>query len=261
MAHAQELRSAAEDIARAAGALLREHAERGVRVERKGDIDLVTQADRDSEALIVSEIRRRFPGHAILAEEGGGLACVGGDELLWVVDPLDGTTNFAHGVPIWSVSLGVLQGGSPVAAVVYDPLRDECFAASRGGGAYCNGRAIRVSNTRTLPDALLVTGFPYDIRTSEEDNLEHFVRFMKRARAVRRLGSAALDLAWTACGRFDGFWELKLHPWDVAAGWLLVTEAGGDVTRFDGSPFRVDAPDILAAPRALAAALREVLAG
>jgi myo-inositol-1(or 4)-monophosphatase len=259
MARPTEILSAAEEIARGAGALLREHARRGVAVERKGDIDLVTQADRDSEAFIVREIQRRFPGHAILAEEGG-LRRVSRDEFLWVVDPLDGTTNFAHGVPIWSVSLGVLRDGSPIAAVVYDPTRDECFTASHGGGAFLDGRAVRVSTATRLEEALLVTGFPYDIRISSADNLDHFARFMKQARAVRRLGSAALDLAWTACGRFDGFWELKLHPWDVAAGWLLVTEAGGEVTRFDGSAFAIDAPDILAAPPALAPALRAILA-
>jgi myo-inositol-1(or 4)-monophosphatase len=157
------------------------------------------------------------------------------------------------------VSIGVLLDGAPCAGVVYDPSREECFTALAGGGARRNGTPICVSGARVLADALLVTGFPYDVRTSEADNLENFRRLMKRSRAVRRLGSAAIDLAWTACGRFDGFWELKLHPWDVAAGWLLVTEAGGVVTRFDGSPFHVDSDEILASPAALAEPLRAAL--
>jgi myo-inositol-1(or 4)-monophosphatase len=250
---------AAEEIARDAGALLLEFAARGVEVERKGDVDLVTQADRASEARIVAEIRRRFPDHAILAEEGGGTTGRPRGKPLWVVDPLDGTTNFAHGVPLWSVSIGVLREGLPAAGVVFDPSRNECFTAVRGEGARRNGAPIRVSSAMVLADALLVTGFPYDVRTASVDNLDHFARLMKRSRAVRRLGSAAIDLAWTACGRFDGFWELKLHPWDVAAGWLLVTEAGGTVTRFDGSPFHVDSDEIVATPPALAEPLREAL--
>ncbi|MFN8177036.1 MAG: inositol monophosphatase family protein [bacterium] len=254
-----DLLAAAVDMARRAGDLLLELFARGVEVERKGEVDLVTRADRASEELIVGEIRRRFPDHDVLAEERGG-GSQGEGRPLWIVDPLDGTTNFAHGVPLWSVSIAVQRAGEIVAGVVHDPSRDECFTASFGGGAFRNGERIRVSPATALSDALLVTGFPYDIRTSQVDNLDHFARFMKRARAVRRLGSAALDLSWVACGRFDGFWEPKLHPWDVAAGTLLVREAGGQVTCFDGSRFDVFSDEIVAAPPALMPALREVLA-
>jgi myo-inositol-1(or 4)-monophosphatase len=255
----ETLLESAVEMARTAGALLLEHAASGVEVERKGDVDLVTLADRASEAFLVGEIRRLWPGHGILAEEGGGGAAAAADQPLWVVDPLDGTTNFAHGVPIWAVSIGILRGREPVAGVVHDPSRDECFTAVRGGGAFRDGRPIRVSGRSALGDALLVTGFPYDVRTARVDNLDHFTRFMKKARAVRRLGSAALDLAWVASGRFDGFWELKLHPWDVAAGALLVAEAGGVLCRFGGEPFDPFADEIVAASPALAPQMLRVL--
>jgi len=246
-------------IARAAGGLLLELADGPLEVRLKGDVDLVTRADRASEELIVGAIRSRFPDHGILAEEGGSAAAGPEGGYLWVVDPLDGTTNYAHGLPIWSVSIGILRAGEPRVAVVYDPTRDECFSALRGGGARRGEDPIRVSSTGKLEHALLVTGFPYDIRQSVVNNLDHFERFMKRSRAVRRLGSAALDLAYVACGRFDGFWELKLHPWDVAAGWLLVEEAGGVVTRFGGQRFRLDADEIVAGPAPLVASMQRVL--
>ena len=248
----------AERIAREAGAVLRDFRRDALGVERKGSIDLVTKADRASEELIVGAIRREHPDHGILAEEGGEVAG-GGSGYLWVVDPLDGTTNFAHGLPIWSVSIAIVKEGEPVVGVVYDPSREECFTAARGRGARLNGEEIRVSETTELGDALLVTGFPYDVRTSPVNNLDHFGHFLMRARAVRRLGSAALDLAYLACGRFDGFWELKLHPWDVAAGALLVEEAGGVVTRFDGEPFDIHSPEIAAGPPALLEAMSGVL--
>jgi len=255
-----ELRDAAEEIARAAGEVVLGFRGESLDVRRKGDVDLVTRADRASEELILRRIRERFPDHEILAEESGGTQELRPGQTLWVVDPLDGTTNFAHGVPIWSVSIGVLRNGVPVAAAVHDPSRDECFTAARGSGAALNGQPIRVTDVDDLDRALLVTGFPYDIRSSPVNNLDHFRRFMLRSRAVRRLGSAALDLAWVAAGRFDGFWELKLHPWDLAAGVLLVTEAGGLVTRFDGSTFDVFAPDVVAAGPGLLPSLRAVLA-
>jgi myo-inositol-1(or 4)-monophosphatase len=176
------------------------------------------------------------------------------------VDPLDGTTNFAHGLPIWSISLAVLADGRPRVGVVYDPCREECFTARRGAGACLNGAAIRVSGASDLQHALCVTGFPYDVRTHEVNNLDHFENFIRATQAVRRLGSAALDLCYVACGRFDGFWELKLHPWDVAAGGLIVLEAGGVVTDFSGEEFDPFGQEVLAATPALAAPMREVLA-
>jgi myo-inositol-1(or 4)-monophosphatase len=256
----EELLREAVRIARDAGALLLELAEVGVEVRHKGEVDLVTRADQASEELILQAVRSRFPGHGILAEESGTAGGREGSRWVWVVDPLDGTTNFAHGLPIWSVSIGILRDGQPRVGVVFDPTRDECFTAVRGRGAHLDGRPIRVSAARALEHALLVTGFPYDVRRSAENNLDHFARFATRSRAVRRLGSAALDLAYVACGRFDGFWELKLHPWDVAAGWLLVEEAGGVVTRFAGEPFDMRADEIVAGPEPLVASMREVLA-
>lgn len=256
----RELLGAAEAIAREAGALLLGMCGRDLDVRLKGEVDLVTAADRASEERIVGRIRERFPDHGILAEEGGAVREPGGGDYLWVVDPLDGTTNFASGLPIWSVSIGILHRGARLAAVVLDPSRNECFTALRGEGTRLDGRPVTVSGIRELGAALLVTGFPYDIRTSDVDNLDHFERMMKRSRAVRRLGSAAIDLAWVACGRFDGFWELKLHPWDVAAGALLVEEAGGTVTDFDGRPFDIHGPEIVAGPAEVVEAMRPVLA-
>jgi myo-inositol-1(or 4)-monophosphatase len=249
----------AETAARAAGEILLGFVGGALDVRNKGEVDLVTQADRASEDRIVQIIRETFPEHAILAEEGGGASSGAAGEFLWVIDPLDGTTNFAHGLPIWSVSIGVLRRGAPVAGVVLDPTRGECFRAARGAGAELDGRPIRVSGVGALDRALLVTGFPYDIRTSPVNNLDHFERLMLRSRAVRRLGSAALDLCYVACGRFDGFWELKLHPWDVAAGVLLVEEAGGRVTRFGGEPFDVFDSELVAAGPSLIGSLQEVL--
>ena len=252
------LLQAAEEMARTAGEILLECARTGVTVERKGEVDLVTRADRASEAFLVGEINRRFPGHSVLAEEGSGRPGEPGAPL-WIVDPLDGTTNFAHGLPHWSVSIGIQHGADLVAGVVHDPNRNECFTAARGQGAFCNGRRLRVSGEGNLGDAVLVTGFPYDVRSDDVDNLDHFAAFMKRCRAVRRLGSAALDLAWVAAGRFDGFWELKLHAWDVAAGALLVREAGGGVVRFGGEPWTVQASEIVAASPQLLPSLHAVL--
>jgi myo-inositol-1(or 4)-monophosphatase len=247
-------------IAREAGELLLGFVGKTLAVEHKGAVDLVTRADRASERLIVSRIREAFPEHAILAEEGGGRDARDPATHLWVVDPLDGTTNFAHGLPIWAVSIAVLAGGKPLVGVVLDPCREECFAARRGAGALLNGSPIEVSAVSDLQQALCVTGFPYDVRTHEVNNLDHFENFMRATQAVRRLGSAALDLCYVACGRFDGFWELKLHPWDVAAGGLIVEEAGGVVTDFSGGEFDVFADEVLASTPALAAPMREVLA-
>jgi myo-inositol-1(or 4)-monophosphatase len=206
----------------------------------KDEINLVTKADLESESAILDVIRRAFPDHAVLTEEAGEVAAgVRAGKPSWVIDPLDGTTNFAHGFPVYCVSIAYLESCKPMLGGVYDPTRDELFLAARGRGATMNARAIRVSRADSLARSLLATGFPYDIKTTSENNLDYFAAFAMRAQAVRRAGSAALDLCYIACGRFDGFWELKLHPWDTAAAWLIVEEAGGKVTDFDGCEFDI----------------------
>jgi myo-inositol-1(or 4)-monophosphatase len=206
----------------------------GLAIGRKGVIDLVTEADLQSEQFLLGEIRRRFPGHRVIAEESGGLE--GDDDHIWYIDPLDGTVNFAHGLPIFSVSLAYAEQGALKLGVVYDPTRAECFSAERGRAAWLNGEPIRVSDAIDLDHSLLVTGFPYDIRTDPDNNLEHYARFALRSQAVRRLGSAALDLCYVAAGRFDGYWELRLKPWDLAAGGLIAQESGCLITGLDGNP-------------------------
>lgn len=209
-------------------------------IYHKHEIDLVTKADLESEERILDVIQKAFPKHAILSEEGGVVSTDSpADSPFWVIDPLDGTTNFSHGFPIYCISIACLEGGKPVVGGVYDPTRDELFIATAGGGATLNGKPISVSKIRKLKDSLLATGFPYDVRTSEENNIGYFIRFLTRTQAVRRAGSAALDLSYLACGRFDGFWELKLHPWDTAAALLIIEEAGGIVTDFSGAPFDI----------------------
>ncbi|NOT34600.1 MAG: inositol monophosphatase [Candidatus Eisenbacteria bacterium] len=252
-----ELRDAATEMAREAGALLREGHGRLHAPERKGRIDLVTEYDRRSEALLLERIHARFPDHAVLAEESGAHA---GSRVRWILDPLDGTTNFAHNYPFFAVSIGVEVDGEVVAGVIHDPIRDETFAAARGAGATRNASPIRVSAIASLEDALLVTGFPYDVREHPERHLPAFRAFLMRAQGVRRDGSAALNLAYLACGRFDGFWEGSLSPWDMAAGVLLVREAGGVVTRYDGSAFELAGRQLLGANAALHAEMRRVLA-
>jgi len=243
---------AGAEIALEAGALLRSLFERGVVTEYKGDVDLVTEADRASEKLIVERISARFPSHGIFGEEGSrhGLE----SEYRWYVDPLDGTTNFAHSFPVFCVSMGLEHrppglsadaDGELIAGIVYDPTRDELFAAQKGEGAWMNGRSIHVSRTEHLAEALLATGFPSRKRHSSP-NVHFYQEFTLRSHGVRRAGSAALDLAYTACGRIDGFWEFNLNPWDTAAGALLVMEAGGRITGFDGSPFRLNSREVLA---------------
>jgi myo-inositol-1(or 4)-monophosphatase len=252
-----ELAGRAEEIAREAGALLREFYQRGVRTEYKGDVDLVTEADRASEKLITERLREAFPGHGIYGEEGTrqGLE----SEYRWYVDPLDGTTNFAHGFPVFCVVLGCErrrpglkadEDGEMVAGVIYDPLRDEMFSAERGGGAVLNGaklngQTIHVSRTKMLQESLVATGFPSHKR-HQNPNVHFYQEFTLRSHGVRRAGSAALDLAYVACGRLDGYWEFKLNPWDTSAGYLLVEEAGGRVTHFDGSKFTLDSREVFA---------------
>jgi myo-inositol-1(or 4)-monophosphatase len=222
----------AEAIARRAGAVIREGFGRSFQVWQKGSIDFVTEFDRRSEEVIIAALQKEFPDHAILAEESGRHAAR--SEYQWVVDPLDGTTNFAHGFPIFAVSMALLRGHVPVVGVIYDPLQEELFAAAVDEGATLNGRPIHVSSQANLGQALLATGFAYDIRTNPRNNLAQFSDFMLRTQGVRRLGSAALDCAWTAAGRLDGYWEFGIKPWDIAAGGLLVREAGGRTTSTDG---------------------------
>lgn len=231
--HPQDLITTIEDIAREAGNGLREAYHRPREIGYKGDIDLITQADRDAEAMIVAALREHFPAHAILAEESAEHA-LERDVPTWVIDPLDGTTNFAHGFPVFAISIALVDGGEPLVGVVYDPLRDELFGAALGQGAALNGAPIHVAQVSELRRALLATGFPYDRHVAEDNNTESFSRFIRRAQGVRRAGAAALDMAYVACGRLDGFWEFRLHPWDVGAGILLVQEAGGLVTDYAG---------------------------
>lgn len=232
--------------AREAGELLRANMGRDFEVRKKGPIDLVTEVDLASEKLIKGLIATHYPRHRILGEETGTSGSGSDAEHLWIVDPLDGTTNYAHGYPCFSVSIGVELRGEMVVGVIYDPTRDEMFVAERGAGATLNNRRIRVSDTAPLDQAMLVTGFPYSISAQEFTNLEHFKNFAVRAQAIRRDGSAALDFCYVACGRFDGFWELALSPWDMAAGTLIVAEAGGTVTAFEGRPFDVHRPEVVA---------------
>lgn len=221
-----------EDLARRAGDILREGFNQARHVYYKGVIDLVTDVDRRSEAFLLSEIQRRFPQDTIVAEESGERS--GQECCMWYIDPLDGTVNFAHGVPIFTVSIAYEQDGALCLGAVYDPMMDECFCAERGHGAFLNGEAIHPSDVQDLNHSLLVTGFPYDIRTNPDNNLDLFNRFSLRSHGVRRLGSAALDLCYVACGRFDGFWEKRLSAWDIAAGALIAREAGARVTDLSG---------------------------
>ncbi len=250
----------AVDVARRAGAILRAGFGHPGQVEYKGGIDLVTEYDRRTEAYVRAEIARRFPEHAWLGEEtgGGGSAAA---TYRWVVDPLDGTTNFAHGYPFFAVSIALEENGQRALGVVYDPLRDECFAAARGAGATLNGVPIAVSRVARLEQALAATGFPYDVHERPEDTLSVFAPFLARVQGIRRDGSAALNLAYVACGRFDAFWETKLHPWDVAAAALLVEEAGGRVTDFAGGPMPFDAFEVAASNGVLHPELLSVLVG
>ncbi len=245
--------------ARDAGAILADRLGRA-QVSNKGDIDLVTEADLAAEKLIIERIRSHYPRHAILAEESGASEELneGKSEWKWIIDPLDGTTNYAHGYPCFCVSIGLERAGVVEVGVIYDPTRDELFAAERGQGATLNGRRIRVSDVADLNQAMLCTGFPYNVR--ERPNFARdFANFTMEAQAVRRDGSAAIDLAYLACGRFDGFWEDGLNAWDVAAGLLLIEEAGGQITDFNGRPIDIYEAKVLASNGLIHDAMRRVL--
>jgi len=251
------------ETAREAGRVLAERFGRAsLEVRHKGDIDLVTEADLAAERLIVERIRSHHPRHAILAEEAGAVERVAGaspSDYKWIIDPLDGTTNYAHGYPCFCVSIALERSGELIIGVIYNPTRDEMFAAERGAGATLNGRRIRVSEINDLNQAMVCTGFPYDVR-ARGDFARHFHNFIMHAQSVRRDGSAALDLAYVACGRFDGFWEEGLRPWDVAAGAIIIEEAGGRVSRYDNSPLDIYRSPIMSSNGLLHEAMMGVLA-
>jgi myo-inositol-1(or 4)-monophosphatase len=235
----------AQQTAREAGKILLDKFGKKINVYKKGDINLVTEADLASEKFIIEQIKSYYPKHSILAEESGVAVVDGESKWKWIIDPLDGTTNFAHGYPCFCVTIALEHEGEIVVGVTFDPTRDEMFSAEKNGGAFLNNKQIHVSDTEKLGDALICTGFPYDV--SERENFaRHFTDFVTNARGIRRDGSAAIDMAYVACGRFDGFWEEGLHAWDVAAGKLLIEEAGGRVTYYDDSPFSIYKPPICA---------------
>lgn len=247
----------ATEIAREAGAILRHEFDRPKKISYKGEVDIVTESDRRSEALIVARLRKHFPDHAIIAEEGGGGGV--GAKYCWHVDPLDGTTNFAHGYPCFAVSIGLAEDGQSIAGAVFNPISDELFTAARGEGAYLNGKQIQVSAIEKLATSLVATGFPTHHR-KRSANMNYYWEYTLRSHGVRRDGSAALDLCSVACGRFDAFWEFNLNSWDTAAGVLLVQEAGGKVTDLSGGPYRLGGPQMLASNGRIHGEMQEVAA-
>ena|SRR3972149_8607468 len=233
------------NISKRAGSLIKKGFGKTFSIEYKSnESNLVTEIDRASESLITEFIKAKYPAHSILAEEGGGVN--NDSEYLWVIDPLDGTTNFAYGLPIFSVSIGIQKNGVTIAGVVYDVMRDILYSAELGKGAFANSKKIKVSNEKKLEHSLLVTGFPYNVAENPEGAFEKFTSLTKKARGIRRLGSAAIDFCYLASGVFDGFWEVYLHPWDICAGKLIAEEAGGLVTDFNGNPMDIYSKKILA---------------
>ncbi len=239
------LTKTAIEAAQLGGSILTDYAQKGFEIQKKSEINLVTEADLASEKAIVDVISQSFPSHQILAEEKG-LHTTHESPYKWIIDPLDGTTNFAHGFPMYNVSIGVEYEGTMLVGVVLDPTRNEIFVARNGQGATLNNIPIHVSTTPKIGDALLVTGFAYDVHTVADNNLKEFCEFSLRTRGMRRTGTAAIDLCYIACGRFDGFWELKLNPWDTAAGKLIVQESGGKVTNYKGESFSIYGQDLIA---------------
>jgi len=257
MTDAQTLEIAVR-IAQEAGALVRQRFGQQHEVTFKGAVDPVTEADQAAETLILTRLRAHFPHHAFHAEEGGGAAWQTGAPT-WLIDPLDGTNNFAHNFPHVGISLGLVIAGEPVVGVIHDPLREETFAARRGAGATCNGQPLHVTSTATLAEAFLATGLPYERRVLADNNTRRLDHFARRCQGIRRAGAAALDLAYVACGRFDGYWEPLLKPWDVAAGILLVREAGGQVTDFTGGPEVLSGRELVASNGHIHAAMLRVI--
>ena len=245
------------ETAREAGGILLVEFDRPVKISYKGEVDIVTQADKRSEQAIVTKLRSHFPKHGIVAEEGGGTDSE--SPFRWHVDPLDGTTNFAHGYPCFAVSIGLEEAGELIAGVIYQPVSGELFTAAKGEGAYLNQKKIHVSHIEKLATSLLATGFP-SVKRAQNPNIRYYWDFTLRSHGVRRDGSAALDLAAVACGRFEGFWEFGLHSWDVAAGVLMVREAGGTVTQFDGQPYRLGDRGLLASNSKVHSEMKDVAA-
>ena len=255
----KDFKTCAIEMARKAGIFLKNKLPSVHTIDYKGEINLVTEADTISEEIITSKITSLFPDHDILSEEFTSIDR--GSDFRWIIDPLDGTTNYAHGYPFFCVSIALERLDTIIVGVIYDPMLDEMFVAEKGKGAFLNQREIHVSNTCEMIKGLLATGFPYDIRQDGNNNLNYFNEMILKAQAIRRAGSAALDLAYVAAGRFDGFWELKLNPWDVAAGWLLVEEAGGMVTDIDGNNYFLKSPSILASNERIHGEMIDVLKG
>ncbi|MEI7590244.1 MAG: inositol monophosphatase family protein, partial [Deltaproteobacteria bacterium] len=239
-----QMKEVALAVALKAGHFLKDTIKNVHTIEYKGEIDIVTEADKMAEEIIVGSLQKNFPHHDILSEEVGSINR--GSEFRWIIDPLDGTTNFAHAYPVFCVSIALEVAGDVVLGVIYNPMLDEMFFVRKGDGSFLNGKPILCSNEKELGKSLLATGFPYDIRSNQDNNLNYFSVMAKRARAIRRAGSAALDMAYLAMGRFDGFWELRLKAWDTAAGALLIREAGGMVTDLEGNEFTLSSPHILA---------------
>ena len=250
-------RDFAVEIALEAGRFLRGKFHEKHDIAYKGEIDLVTEADRGAEALLIARIEKLFPAHGIMAEETRGSALT--KEHTWIIDPLDGTTNYTHQYPVFCVSIALQRDEDVILGVICNPMMEELFVVERGEGAFLNGRRLSVSATADLSRGLLATGFPYDIRVNPDNNINYFNTMAVRAQAIRRAGAAALDLAYVAAGRFDGFWELQLRPWDMAAGCLMVTEAGGKVTDLFGGPFNLYSPHVLASNGRIHETMAEIL--
>jgi len=248
---------AAREAALKAGRMLRENIGKSIEISYKGTVDLVTNFDTQAQRVIFDHLSSCFPDHDYLAEEG--LSQNKGAEFRWIIDPLDGTTNYAHQFPVFTVSIALEREGEVVLGLIYDPMREEMFSAVKGRGTFLNGEGIRVSAVDDLNKSLLATGFPYDIRASKVNNITHFNNFLTRVQGIRRCGSAAMDLCYVASGRFDGFWELKLSPWDMAAGALIVQEAGGLISDFQNGEFTIYGAEILASNGLIHQQIVEVL--
>jgi myo-inositol-1(or 4)-monophosphatase len=251
-------RAVAAEAALISGRIQKARLGSDIGIENKGELDLVTEVDRACEQAILARLRRSFPDHDVVAEESG--PALTGSEYRWYVDPLDGTTNFAHSYPFFCTSIALTRSGEVIASAVYDPVKDELFTGARGRGATCNGRPLRVTSAGELTRSVFLTGFPYDLRDDVRHTLRLFERFLHHARALRRDGAAALDLAYLAAGRIDGYFEERLNPWDVLAGSLLVEEAGGRVSRFDGTAIGLRADEVVASNGALHEAMLRALA-